>query len=265
MSPSMALSPSSKPRWPADRRGRSLWQRLRCHMLAAVQCLAISVLAAPVLTAPVLAAQQERPDEEVRSLIKKAMHEKHDFADKYEAQVWLVDMAGRLEKRAPKIPAAERLHVLRRVHAISTEFGLNPQLVLAVIDVESRFDRFAVSKAGARGLMQVMPFWREEIGEPTDNLFDVDTNLRYGCAILKIYLAREKERLAPALARYNGSYGQGWYPSLVMNAFYNRWFVMQDRRTVMTASGQKVAAPLASASASKPTAGATAAGSARQN
>ncbi|MFN4290287.1 MAG: lytic transglycosylase domain-containing protein [Permianibacter sp.] len=244
MSPSMALSPSSKPLWPGKHRPLSLWQRICRSVLAAALLLAV-----PVLTAPVEAAQQERPSDEVRALIKKAMHEKHDFADKYEAQVWLVDMAGRLEKRAPKIPAAERLHVLRRVHAIATEFGLNPQLVLAVIDVESRFDRFAVSKAGARGLMQVMPFWREEIGEPTDNLFDVDTNLRYGCAILKIYLAREKERLAPALARYNGSYGQGWYPSLVMNAFYNHWFVMQDRRTVMTASGQNVAAPLATTTA----------------
>lgn len=239
MSRLMALSPNSKLRWPVNRPARSpsLWCRLR-HGAAAALLL---WLAGPTAQA----GQQERPNEAVRQLIKTALTEKHDFADKYDAQVWLVDMTGRLDKRAPKIPPAERLHVLRRVHAIASEFDLNPQLVLSVIDVESRFDRFAVSKAGARGLMQVMPFWREEIGEPSDNLFDVDTNLRYGCAILKIYLAREKDRLAPALARYNGSYGQGWYPSRVLDAFYNRWFVMQDRRTVTTAGGQKVAAPLA--------------------
>ncbi len=237
----MALSPSSKPRWPGNRPATlpSWWRQLRRRATAAVLLLLSGVLAG----LPAKAAQQERPSDEVRNLIKKAMHDQHDFADKYDAQVWLVDMTGRLEKRAPKIPAAERLHILRRVHTIATEFGLNPQLVLSVIDVESRFDRFAISKAGARGLMQVMPFWREEIGEPTDNLFDVDTNLRYGCAILKIYMAREKQRLAPALARYNGSYGLGWYPSLVMNAFYNHWFVMQER-TVTTAGGNRVPAPV---------------------
>ena len=245
MSPLMALSPSSKPHWPGNRSAASSWW-CALHRRGLAFALSLTGLLAGLLASlPGHAAQQERPSEEVRSMIKAAMTEKHDFVDKYEAQVWLVDMTGRLAKRAPKIPATERLHVLRRVHAIATEFDLNPQLVLAVIDVESRFDRFAVSKAGARGLMQVMPFWREEIGEPSDNLFDVDTNLRYGCAILKIYLAREKARLAPALARYNGSYGQGWYPSLVMDAFYNRWFVVQDRRTVNTAGGQKVTAPLA--------------------
>lgn len=233
----MAWLPSSKRRWPAEPARRGLWRRVR-HGLAAAAWL--------LLSPAVLAGQQERPSDEVRRLIKAALAEQHDFADKYEAQVWLVDMTGRLEKRAPKIPAAERLFVLRRVHAAATEFGLNPQLVLSVIDVESRFDRFALSKAGARGLMQVMPFWREEIGEPSDNLFDIDTNLRYGCAILKIYLARERDRLAPALARYNGSYGQGWYPSLVLDAFYNRWFVLQDRRSVHTAGGQKILSPTAS-------------------
>ncbi len=238
---SIALSLNSKPRWSGNRPAGqpSWWRRSRRRATAA----ALLLLATVLTGLPAKAAQQERPNDEVRNLIKKAMHDKHDFADKYDAQVWLIDMTGRLEKRAPKIPPAERLHILRRVHTIATEAGLNPQLVLAVIDVESRFDRFALSKAGARGLMQVMPFWRDEIGEPTDNLFDVDTNLRYGCAILKIYMAREKQRLAPALARYNGSYGLGWYPSLVMNAFYNHWFVMQER-TVTTAGGNRVPAPV---------------------
>lgn len=244
----MALSPSSKPRWPGNRLVAStmLLRSLRWRMVSRIAGL---LLAAVIVAVPAQAGQQERPSEEVRALIKTALTEQHNFSDKYEAQVWLVDMTGRLNKRAPKIPDTERLHVLRRVHAIATEFGLNPQLVLSVIDVESRFDRFAISKAGARGLMQVMPFWREEIGEPTDNLFDVDTNLRYGCAILKIYLAKERERLAPALARYNGSYGQGWYPSRVLDAFYNHWFVVQDRRTVTTAGGHKVSAPLAAGAA----------------
>jgi len=247
MLPLKTLSASSKPRWPGNRSVaiRTPEQRLR---------FGAAVLALALLTTSLAASagQQERPTAEVRTLIKTALSEQHNFADKYEAQVWLVDMVGRLDKRAQTIPAAERLQVLRRVHAIATEYKLNPQLVLSVIDVESRFDRFAISKAGARGLMQVMPFWRDEIGEPGDNLFDIDTNLRYGCAILKIYLDREKQRLAPALARYNGSYGQGWYPSRVLDAFYNRWLVMQDRRAVVTAGGQKIAAPIAGATAPAP-------------
>jgi soluble lytic murein transglycosylase-like protein len=97
--------------------------------------------------------------------------------------------------------------------------------VLAVIDVESAFDPAAVSHAGARGLMQVMPFWLKEIGRPEDDLFDVETNLRMGCTILRHYLNRARGDVTEALARYNGSYGKFWYPARVYRAMQRRWFI----------------------------------------
>jgi soluble lytic murein transglycosylase-like protein len=93
-----------------------------------------------------------------------------------------------------------------------------------VIEVESNFDRYAVSVAGALGLMQVMPFWRGEIGRPDDNLIQLDTNLRYGCTILKFYLDKENGDLRRALGRYNGSLGQRKYPNLVINKLSGKWF-----------------------------------------
>ena len=89
--------------------------------------------------------------------------------------------------------------------------------------MESRFDSYAVSKAGALGMMQVMPFWKNEIGRPGDNLIDTRTNLRYGCTILRYYLDKEKGRLADALARYNGSYGEYWYAERVLDARAKNW------------------------------------------
>ena len=143
------------------------------------------------------------------------------FDDRFEAEVWLLDMATRLE---PLIAApAQRLRILRAVHREATRNALEPELVLAVITVESRFDQFALSEAGARGLMQIMPFWLEEIGRPDANLFQVETNLAIGCTILRHYLDREKGHLTRALARYNGSLGQSWYPDRVMRAYRRRW------------------------------------------
>jgi len=101
--------------------------------------------------------------------------------------------------------------------------GLDPHLVLAVIDVESKFRKYAVSKAGARGYMQVMPFWIEQIGRKGDNLFAERTNLRYGCVILRHYLDREKGNMSNALARYNGSLGQRDYPNQVLRAWKERY------------------------------------------
>lgn len=141
--------------------------------------------------------------------------------DRFDAQVWLVDMSGRLARRMPD--EQERLEFLRLVHRESSRTGLNPELVLALIQVESNFDRYALSWAGARGYMQVMPFWTNEIGRPDDNLFDMETNLRYGTTILAHYLERERGDLTPALARYNGSYGQTWYSERVFNAWQSRW------------------------------------------
>ena len=169
-----------------------------------------------------LAATTERPDAELRAELVRAIASSDSFADRFEAEVWLTDMSRRLARKVPD--AAERLLILKSVHYEATRAGLPPELVLAVIDVESNFDRFAISHAGARGLMQVMPFWLDEIGRPGDDLFDIRTNLRLGCTILKHYLDRERGDRTRALARYNGSVGKTWYPQRVFVALSRRWY-----------------------------------------
>jgi soluble lytic murein transglycosylase-like protein len=109
------------------------------------------------------------------------------------------------------------------VHRFSKLSHLPPELVLAVIEVESHFDRYAVSQAGAQGLMQVMPFWKEEIGRPGDNLIQTETNLSYGCRILQFYLQQEQGQLNDALARYNGSAGSSVYSDKVKTAWQDHW------------------------------------------
>lgn len=166
-------------------------------------------------------AQTTDPDPALRRALMQAVSSADSFPDRFDAEVWLLDMSSRLQPWVPD--DAQRLELLRLVHAEARRARLSPELVLAVIDVESRFDRYAISSAGALGLMQVMPFWLKELGRPDDNLFDVQTNLRYGCTILRHYLDREKGSLIPALARYNGSYGQVWYPARVTRALSARW------------------------------------------
>jgi len=121
-------------------------------------------------------------------------------------------------------PREERLQILKIAHGEAMRARLDPELVLAVIDVESNFDRFAVSYAGARGLMQVMPFWLKEIGRPQDNLFHITTNLRMGCTILRYYLDMEHGDLRHALERYNGSRGQRHYPDRVLDRLSRKWY-----------------------------------------
>jgi len=143
------------------------------------------------------------------------------FASQGEAYAWLADMSRRLEKRMPD--KATRLDFLKTVHYEATRAGLDPQLVLGLIQVESGFRKYAVSPAGARGYMQVMPFWVREIGTPDHNLFHLRTNLRYGCVILRHYLDLEKGNLFRALGRYNGSLGRAEYPNMVVTAWKNLW------------------------------------------
>lgn len=168
------------------------------------------------------AATLEPPDHRLRALLREAAARADGFEDRFEAEVWLVDMAGRLDGTVHD--PGERVDILRHVHREARRARLEPELVLAVIEVESNFDRFAISSAGARGLMQIMPFWLHEIGRPGDNLFRIATNLRYGCTILRYYLDQENGDLARALARYNGSLGQHWYPRRVFRAWKRRWF-----------------------------------------
>ncbi len=170
-----------------------------------------------------LAAQaQQAPDPELRNLLVAAVAEADSFSDRYDAEVWLVDMSARLQHRVRD--PVERLDILRQVHREARRAQLEPELVLAVIDVESAFDRFAISWAGARGLMQVMPFWLDEIGRPDDNLFHISTNLRMGCTILRYYLDREKGDLVKALARYNGSTGRRVYSDKVLRRLQRKWY-----------------------------------------
>lgn len=153
-----------------------------------------------------------------------ALSQDDGFEDRFAAEVWLVDMQQRL---APLLPdPAERLNLLTEVHQQASRTQLAPELVLAVIEVESHFDRYALSTAGAQGLMQVMPFWKDEIGRHDDNLIQTSTNLRYGCHILRFYLDRENQNLTRALAAYNGSSGSTRYPDKVRAAWQNRWRTM---------------------------------------
>ena len=143
------------------------------------------------------------------------------FATPMDAVEWLAEMSPRLEKRIPN--RDYRLDLLRSIHYEATRAGLDPQLVLGLVQVESGFRKYAVSSAGARGYMQVMPFWVKLLGRPDDNLFDLRTNLRYGCTILRHYLDIEKGDLYRALGRYNGSLGRPEYPNMVRAAWHNQW------------------------------------------
>ena len=161
-------------------------------------------------------------DEELRTQLKQAANDADSFADHFDAQVWLTDMSRRLEKRIPD--HNYRISLLQDIHREATRSGLEPELVLSVIQVESNFNSYAISRAGARGLMQVMPFWLKEIGRPGDSLFHDKTNLRYGCTILKYYLAKEHGNRVLALARYNGSRGSRQYPALVYKTLNTTWY-----------------------------------------
>lgn len=169
----------------------------------------------------VIANEQPEIDDKLRQQLKKAIEKSDSFEDRFDAEVWLVAMSHKL-KRYIKDPE-ERLYILRNVHREAKRANLEPELVLAVIQIESAFDPYAVSVVGAQGMMQVMPFWKKEIGRPNDNLINMETNLRYGCTILRHYLDREKGKVAPALARYNGSYGSTKYSDKVLRALYRRW------------------------------------------
>jgi soluble lytic murein transglycosylase-like protein len=143
------------------------------------------------------------------------------FRSSADGQRWLNDMEKRLERRIPD--RKQRLELLRTVHYEALRARLDPQLVLGVIEVESAFRKYAVSAAGARGYMQVMPFWVKLIGQPRHNLFHMRTNIAYGCAVLRHYLDVENGDYFRALGRYNGSLGLPEYPTLVRSAWKERW------------------------------------------
>src|SRR3954471_17008120 len=161
----------------------------------------------------------------VRAALTKAVSDRAvpylAFDTVAEARSWLQVMSAKLEKRIPDRVAREELLVT--VHYEAKRAGLDPQLVLGLIQVESAFRKYAVSPVGARGYMQVMPFWISVIGGKEDNLFHMRTNLRYGCVILRHYLDVEKGDLYRALGRYNGSVGRPQYPNTVLAAWQGTW------------------------------------------
>ena len=182
----------------------------------------ISFAAASALAFAGAVAAQPAPDPELRAILAQAVATADSFEDRFDAEVWLLDMSQRL---APRVPdAAERLELLKLVHREATRVELPPELVLAVIDIESGFDRFAVSRSGAQGLMQIMSFWLDELDVAHTNLFDPALNLRMGCTILRVYLDREQGDIPRALARYNGSAGRRTYPDKVLSALSAQWF-----------------------------------------
>lgn len=172
------------------------------------------------------AGQLEEPlSNSVKSLMQRSISDSAPpqlvFASDAEGQFWLAEMSKRLERRMPS--KAQREDFLRTVHYEATRAGLDPQMVLGLIQVESGFKKYAVSSVGARGYMQVMPFWVRAIGTPQHNLFHMRLNLRYGCTILRHYLDIERGDLFRALGRYNGSLGQSRYPNLVLGAWRKNW------------------------------------------
>lgn len=182
----------------------------------------VGLLCCLLLQGPAGAATMERPDNEMRQILREAVNSTDSFTDRFAAEVWLTDMLNRLGARVDD--PGEAVTILKTAHYEALRARIQPELVLAIMDVESNFDRFAISSAGAQGLMQIMPFWLEEIGRPEDNLMDIGTNLRFGCTILGIYLKREGGNMRRALARYNGSVGEHWYPNRVFNALRKRWY-----------------------------------------
>jgi len=190
-----------------------------------VRCL-IAAFCLCCTSAAFAGAQQYEPlSASVQAALHKAVSDSRpavsSFKNPMEAADWLGEMSRRLEKRIPN--RDYRIDLLRSVHYEATRAGLDPQLVLGLMQVESGFRKYAVSSAGARGYMQVMPFWVKIIGRPDDSLFDLRTSLRYGCTILRHYLDIEKGDYFRALGRYNGSLGKPEYPNMVRATWQNQW------------------------------------------
>jgi soluble lytic murein transglycosylase-like protein len=182
---------------------------------------------------PAPSAQREP---ELKSAVQHAIEQAECFEDKFDSAVWYKMMEPRLRKRVPD--KDERMAILKTVFCEANRAGevkLPPGLVMAVIEIESNFNRYAVSYAGAVGLMQVMPFWPETLGMRRHQLVKTQENIRMGCAILRHYLKREKSNVARALARYNGSIGKTWYSDKVI-AQWTRWNGADDlgRSTALT-------------------------------
>lgn len=195
---------------------------MRKNILSRLIALLLLLFAANVLAG----SQIEEPlSNSVKAQMQKSISDsaapRLAFTSKIEGNLWLAEMSGRLKKRIPDQRMREDF--LRTVNYEATRAGLDPQLVLGLIQAESGFKKYAVSSVGARGFMQVMPFWVRSIGARDHNLFHLRLNLRYGCTILRHYIDIERGDLYRALGRYNGSLGQPQYPNQVLGAWRKYW------------------------------------------
>jgi len=174
-----------------------------------------------LLTIGLSARADQHQDPELGRLLRQALEAGECFEDKFAEQVWRAAMEPKLIKRVPD--PHEREQILHHVYCEARRLKLPPGLVMAVIEVESNFDRWAVSSAGAVGLMQIMPFWPRQLGMTNQELVRIPQNIRMGCTILRFYLDRENGDYRRALARYNGSVGRRAYPDLVLSRLAERW------------------------------------------
>ena len=200
--------------------------------------LALLLACAFAMQTPLAGEQQYEPlSASVRAALHRSVADRASprltFASQTEGAAWLADMSRRLEKHIPD--DITRQDFLVTVQYEATRAGLDPQLVLGVIQVESKFRKYAVSKASARGYMQVMPFWTRLIGDGNQNLFNLRTNLRYGCTILRHYLDIERGDTFRALARYNGTLGKSRYPDNVLRAWAADWDYERGRSRIIIA------------------------------
>jgi soluble lytic murein transglycosylase-like protein len=195
--------------------------RLLRPPLCALACAFVALAWSCVLAGAARADQQRDP--ELKALLQKIISDTDCFADKYDSEVWYKSMEPRLARLVPTHEA--RVEILDHVYCEAKRdpsLQLPPDLVLALIEVESRFDRWAVSPAGAVGLMQVMPFWPRQLGVQ-NQLVQIAPNIKMGCEILRYYLRAENHNWSRALARYNGSVGRNTYPALVMQRWQRAW------------------------------------------
>jgi soluble lytic murein transglycosylase-like protein len=187
-----------------------------------VQRTAGIVILALLAALPCTGARADRQmDPELRGVIAEAISPAQCFEDKYDRAVWFASMEPRLSRYVKD--THEREQILHNVHCEAKRVDIPPELVLAVMDVESRFDRFAVSSAGAVGLMQVMPFWPSQLGMTNDRLVRIPDNVRMGTTILGYYLRKERGNYQRALQRYNGSLGRPTYSDMVIDRLISRW------------------------------------------
>jgi len=203
----------------------------RASRLRTAVLLGLLAAAPPAVALP----NGAQTDPQLRSVVAQAIAQAECFPDKYDSAVWYTLMEPKLRRVVSD--REERLQILRSTYCESHRPGvtrLPPGLVLAVMDVESRFNRWAVSSAGAVGLMQVMPFWPEQLGMQRRDLVRIESNLRMGCAILRYYLDKERNDVRRALARYNGSIGRRQYPDLVIVRWTRNWNGADDLGLVVS-------------------------------